>query len=237
MNPESIDVKSADYSRKSDLISELPESLLELGNVLATDRRLSITQGNLLLQKLYAHELLRVRDAFAALYDRILLRTTGAHLLIAHGLAVAAQLQDGRPVGQQVELTSQLLNASHLATRNVRIYEWQKDVERDVRPALDILASVESATFGQRERYAALLAVHSLASSAQIDDLANLDEDEFLASRYFVDRLYDHMISAHMLQSVFVAGMNERFQSMQDVIGVGFTMGIRDAKSADERLA
>lgn len=259
---ERPDPKTADYQSKDSLVAQLSDggpsivgsALLGLGTAFETNPLLSIKQKEKFLTTLKSNGLLEYQTSYLSPVleaaeignpDDILgkvdetLDTVAWNIekdadLQVKTVVAAKQLSEVHPHSTEaVTIAANLFNEAHLATRKEAHSRSLSDVEFGI--SFSRYDKVEQAVFENRAQLGSKLKELGLATDEEIDDLGSFDFGEYKALRGYSE-LFDRLIALHFVQGFVATDTVGRFKELQEVLHAGYSLGIRDAMEANEKL-
>lgn len=261
---ERPDPKTADYQSKESLVAQLrhdelsmvESALLGLGSAFETNPLLSRKQKENFLYTLTSCGLLEYQTSYmlpvlvALEYgnpDDILGKTDESLDIVlwniekdadvqVKAVVAAKQLSEVQLVSAEaVKITANLFNEAHLATQKESYLTSIEDARGKYRISLSRFREAEQAVFEGKTSLCSRLVELGLSTVEEADELGGLDFEEFKALRGYSE-LFDRLMALHLVQEFAAMDIVGRFKELQKVLHVGYSMGIRDAMEANEKL-
>lgn len=259
---ERPDPKTDDYQSKDSLVAQLNDgnpsmvepALLGLGAAFAANPLLSLKQKEKFLVALRGNGLLEYQTSYLSPVlvaaeegnpDDILGRVDETLDTVAWNLekegdlqvkavVAAKQLKEVQPDSvEALAIVANLFNEAHLATGKEAHLRSLGDAE--FRISLSRYNKIEQAVFEGRVKLGSELKDLGLATDEEVDDLGNLDLNGYKALRGYSE-LFDRLIALYFLKGFTANDVVGRFKELQEVLHAGYSLGIRDAMEANEKL-
>ena len=256
--------KTADYQSKDSLVAQLNHGdpsmigsvLYGLGSAFEANPLLSLKQKTNLLSALTDNGLLNYKANYLAAVvdasdmgepDMVLGKVDESLDLVAWNIEKEADVQVKTVVAakqlsevqkdsaEEVIITTNLFNQAHLATQKESYLVSIEDARVQYRISLSRFYEVEQEVFGGRTPLGFRLVELGLATIEETDELGGLDFEGYKALRGYSE-LFDKLMALYFVKGFIAIDMVGRFKELQKVLHAGYTMGIRDAIEANEKL-